>query len=335
MRLTRVMDTFACDSLPCRMCHASNLLPLDEHTVLVAFFGGSYEGEKDTAVYLSRLVDGRCVQLDKIAASAEAHWNPVLFSYLDGHVGIIFKVGNVIATWRSYLMESFDKGLSFTAPKELVAGDLGGRGPVRNKPLRLKSGRILCPASLEEGMWRAFVDISDDDMKTLRKGPEIFCPQQELEKADSSVKADIKVSEQSFSGRGVIQPALFEDASGVHMLLRSTIGFVMRSDSTDDGESWCEPYKVEMPNNNSGLDADMYQDRLYLVCNPVEGNWGLRSPITLFSSSDGYHFHQEEILDSEKAEFSYPCVRVYGDFLYICYTYKRTNIRVLKYKFVR
>ena len=171
-------------------------------------------------------------------------------------------------------------------------------------------------------------------MKSLRKSPEIFCPEEELEKCDGSIKADIKVSEQSFSGRGVIQPTLFADDGGVHMLLRSTVGAVMRSDSTDEGETWCAPYRVEMPNNNSGLDADMHDGRLYLVCNPVAGNWGLRSPITLFSSEDGCHFRQEEILDSEKAEFSYPCVRVAGDFMYICYTYKRNNIRVIKYKFV-
>ena len=45
----------------------------------------------------------------------------------------------------------------------------GGRGPVRNKPLRLASGRILAGASTEHGIWKAFADISDDDGASWHK----------------------------------------------------------------------------------------------------------------------------------------------------------------------
>ncbi|MCR5537480.1 MAG: exo-alpha-sialidase [Succinivibrio sp.] len=334
--LEPLLRTFACEQLPCSMCHSSSLLPLDEHRLLCAFFGGSYEGEPDTAIYLSTLQDGVCVGLRRVAASGEAHWNPVLYPFPDSpeHVGLIYKVGNVISQWRSYVCESTDGGQSFSEAKELVAGDRGGRGPVRNKPLYLRSGRLLFPASLEDGEWRAFVDISDDWGATLHKSEEIFCPR-ELMETEQQVSAQIAVSAQSLSGHGIIQPSLWEDESGVHMFLRSTVGSVLRSDSSDEGESWCEPYRILMPNNNSGLDADRYHDKIYLVCNPVSGNWGVRTPITLFSSSDGVAFTQEKVLDSEEhAEFSYPCVRVFHDCLYISYTSRRTNIRVLKFAFV-
>lgn len=333
--LRLVYKSFACEQLPTRMCHASTLLPLDERRTLCAFFGGSYEGEADTAIYLATLTDGKPQSVVKLASGDEAHWNPVLFPYADDplHLGLIYKVGNVIAIWRSYFMESFDGGLSFTSPRELVPGDRGGRGPVRNKPVYLKSGRMLFPASLEEGAWRAFVDISDDGGKTLHKSREIFCPE-ELLAGDQAKQAEIAVSAQSFTGQGVIQPSLWEDESGVHMLLRSTVGSILRADSQDEGESWCEPYRIPMPNNNSGLDLDRYQSRLYLVCNPVAGNWGVRTPLTLFSSGDGISFQPEEILDSEEGgEFSYPCVRVFQDSLYVSYTSGRTNIRVVKFMF--
>lgn len=51
-----------------------------------------------------------------------------------------------------------------------MPGDVsGGRGPVRNKPLRLASGRILAGASTEHGIWKAFADISDDDGASWHK----------------------------------------------------------------------------------------------------------------------------------------------------------------------
>lgn len=331
--LKRVFTAFAAKELKTGMCHASSILPLDDHTLLCAFFGGSFEGRGDTAIWLTRVVDGQSGEMVCLASSDEAHWNPVLFRYPDGHIGIIFKVGDVIATWRSYVIESFDEGRTFSKPRELVAGDQGGRGPVRNPPIVLthgRAGRYLCPASLEDGYWRAFVDISDDGMQTLFKSNEITLSQEDLDATDTS-KKDIAVSLQSFSGRGVIQPTLWEDEEGVHMLLRSTAGFVMRSDSDDWGLTWCRPFRTDVPNNNSGIDLDVLDGKIYLACNPVQGNWGQRSPMSLLSSEDGTHFVKVEDLDSEKAEFSYPCVQACGHSLYVSYTWKRKNIRIIKY----
>ena len=106
---------------------------------------------------------------------------------------------------------SEDNGETFGEEKELVPGDQGGRGPVRNKPIRLKSGRILAPGSTEQGIWKAFVDRSDDDGKTWNKSQEVEISQLEYKSGERTVGKDdssIPVSEQSFYGRGVIQPTL-------------------------------------------------------------------------------------------------------------------------------
>ena len=50
---------------------------------------------------------------------------------------------------------------------------------MRNKPIRLKSGRILAPGSTEQGIWKAFVDRSDDDGKTWNKSQEVEISQLE------------------------------------------------------------------------------------------------------------------------------------------------------------
>jgi hypothetical protein len=68
--------------------------------------------------------------------SDEAHWNPVLF-FLGGQLHLHLKVGDHIPTWRTYAATSADEGATWSRPAELVTGDQGGRGCVKNKPLIL------------------------------------------------------------------------------------------------------------------------------------------------------------------------------------------------------
>lgn len=313
------------------MCHASNLLKLHDGSILTVFFAGSYEGACDTAIYACRALEGQSSQCKKIASGSEAHWNPVLFlpdEKNDQEIVLFYKVGNVIASWQTMVMRSHDGGLTWDHSEELVAGDRGGRGPVRNKAIRISSGAILCPASLENGPWRSFLDISLDNLKTLTKSAEILYS----EDGDfKPIDRDIEVSLQSFSGKGVIQPTIWEDEAGVHVLMRSTFGKVIRADSLDGGYTFSKAYPVNMPNNNSGLDAVFTHGRLYLVCNPISGNWGKRSPLSLYSSIDGINFKEEAILADAEGEFSYPCIRAVGNNLYISYTYFRKNIAIAKF----
>jgi predicted neuraminidase len=316
------------------MCHASTILPRPDGSVLCAFFGGSAEGAPDTGIWMCEVRDGRGGGPRLVASGSEAHWNPVLFTYPDGGIGLVYKAGNVIASWRSYVCRSDDGGRTFSKPAELVPGDRGGRGPVRNQPIVLsrgRPGRYLCPASLEDGEWRAFADISDDGMRTLRKSAEVRLSREDLARTAAPEKG-IPLSAQSFAGRGVIQPALYEDGGGVHMLLRSSAGWIFKSDSKDCGETWSVPKATSIPNNNSGISCAMLGGTLYLACNPVAGNFGRRTPITLFSSSDGRKFRRELDMDGGEGEFSYPCLAAFGGALFASYTYKRRNIRIIKYK---
>ena len=52
----------------------------------------------------------------------------------------------------------------------------------------------------------------------------------------------------------MIQPTLWEDSTGVHMLIRSNAGKIYKSDSTDFGMTWCKAYETPYPNPNSGID---------------------------------------------------------------------------------
>lgn len=314
-------------------CHASSLTVLPNGDILAAWFGGSKEGADDVAIWYSRRVRGSWSS-PEILADEEGipHWNPVLLTNADGRVYLFYKVGHNISEWCTKIKISEDNGFTWTDAAELVPGDRGGRGPVRNKAIVLSDGTWLAPASTEHGIWGAFADRSMDEGKTWIKSNDIYIRGLDYENIHG-VKSNIPVSEQSFKGRGVIQPTLWESEPGkVHMLLRSTEGKIYRSDSCDYGKNWTEAYPTVLPNNNSGIDVVKLKDRtLLLVYNPVGINWGPRTPVQLSVSHDnGRTWECELTLENEEGEYSYPAIVADQDTIYITYTWKRERIAFWK-----
>ncbi|MBO4297735.1 MAG: exo-alpha-sialidase [Clostridia bacterium] len=331
--------------------HASTVLPLEDGRVLAAWFGGSREGNNDVGVWLAAKTGQSFSEARQVAGSMEPHWNPVLYQLKDGRILLFYKVGSPIADWRTMVIESADRGETWSSPRELVEGDRsGGRGPVRNKPLRLKSGRILAPASVERGLWRCFMDYSDDEGRTWTKSNLIEARgtglldegirewQRRMREAWNRGEAfDMsQVPPQYAHGRGVIQPTLWEDGSGVHALMRSGEGRIYRSDSVDGGANWCEGYPTDMPNNNSGIDLTRLENGVMLLAyNPVGQNFGLRSPISLaVSRDDGASWTRLCDLEAEPGEFSYPAVVSRGNRVYMTYTYRRENIAYWEFEWI-
>lgn len=322
------------ETSPTACCHASTILKLPGGELLLAWFGGSREGAEDVGIYLSRREkNGNFTPPVCMAASREAHWNPVLFSPDGREVLLYYKVGQKISEWRTCLRFSEDGGKTFGEEREIAPGDRGGRGPVRNKPIQLGDGTVLAPASLEKDVWKAFVDISQDGGKSFTRSNfiETFHAPEPDRTPDRQEKESfsLPLTEQSFHHRGVIQPTLWEDEKGqVHMLLRSSEGKIYRSDSSDGGRTWTEAYPTKIPNNNSGIDLTRLSDgRILLVHNPVGENWGKRSPLSVSISEDnGDSFRKVLDLEQGPFEFSYPAVISEGREVCLTYTYKRENI---------
>jgi predicted neuraminidase len=296
-------------------CHASTVLHTRNGNFLVAWFGGTHEKHDDVGIWLSKGKPGNwSAPVEIVKIREDAHWNPVLFRGKDGNIILYFKVGKTIDHWETWYKLSSDDGETWSEAKELVTGDKGGRGPVRNKPIILSDGTWLAPSSNEtKGVWNAFVDRSEDQGKTWTASPFL------------SINRDSIVEE------GVIQPALWESSNGnVHMLLRSSAGVICRSDSKDFGKSWSAVYKTTLPNPNSGIDVTKLDDgTLILSYNPDDKNWGERSPMTLAVSNDN-GATWPTIMDIEKGttgdEFSYPSIIHVGDTIAVTYTWKRQRI---------
>ena len=110
-----------------------------------------------------------------------------------------------------------NKSRSVSADRLLV----GGRGPVKNKPMSLPNGTIVAPASVEtaSSVWECFTDSSLDGGKTwIRSSPPY------IDRTD-------------IPGEGAIQPSLILSGQTLTMLTRSSSGFVLRADSKDKGRT--------------------------------------------------------------------------------------------------
>ncbi|HML47512.1 MAG TPA: exo-alpha-sialidase [Clostridia bacterium] len=309
--------------IPTKNGHASTIARVNGETWM-AWFGGTEESKPDVDIYGAvRGEDGWSKPFLLAQEDGIPHWNPVF--YAEGErVTLFYKVGHTIPQWVTRVLRSEDGGKTFSPPVACVPGDVGGRGPVRNKPIRLKSGRILAPASIETPeRWDAFVDISDDSLQSFHQSA--FVPL----RRKSEIAADFPESAFAVHGKGVIQPTLWQSVDqSVHMFLRSTEGFILRSDSFDEGETWSPAVSTGLPNNNSGIDLSKLADgRIALVLNPVHGNWAPRSPLSLYvSEDDGNTFRSVMHLEVNAGEYSYPAILSEGRTLYVSYTWKRLKM---------
>lgn len=302
------------DERPFLSCHASTLVLLPDGELIAAWFGGTKEGAGDVAIWTSRTVgDGWSAPVKAAGMEGVPHWNPVLFRRDDGALFLYYKVGSRIPQWRTMRMRSRDDGRTWSPPEPLVEGDAGGRGPVKNKPIVLRDGTIVAPASLEPE-WDAFADLSFDG-------------------GESWIKSEtVPLDHGVLKGKGIIQPTLWESAPGVvHMLTRSTEGAIYRSDSGDGGRTWCPAYATGLPNNNSGIDlVRMDSGTLALAYNPVRpetGTKGPRTPLVIRLSDDnGATWYSELVLEQGEGQYSYPAVVARGNELFVTYTWRRERI---------
>jgi len=319
--------------------HASTLL-LHQGRLLSAWFGGTKEGHPDTKIWLStrsKAADAPWSKSEAIAGEdGLAHWNPVMFHPdRTDRILLFYKVGTPISSWWTRIKESHDGGLTWSTSRDLVPGDRGGRGPVKNKPILLPDGTILAGASLEsaDGVWECFTDRSTDGGLVWQRS------------------SAVEIDRSKILGEGAIQPSLIRSSNGdVTMLTRSSSGFVLRADSKDEGRSWSEMYEAPLFNNNSGLDAIGQEDGTWLVVhNPVNQRWGPRTPLVISKSTDegrswkraltledkappanftGIVAKDTGIVNDGASEFSYPAIISDDEGGVFCsYTYERVGIK--------
>ncbi|HWI56423.1 MAG TPA: sialidase family protein, partial [Bacillota bacterium] len=155
---------FIFERAPFSACHASTIAESNDHLV-AAWFGGTGEGHSDVGIWLSRLKRGRWTEPVEVAqgrgadGSRQPCWNPVLFQSASGPLMLFYKVGPNPRKWWGMLMASADGGATWSSPKRLPEGIVG---PIKNKPVALPNGDLLCPSSTENSGWRVHFERTRD-----------------------------------------------------------------------------------------------------------------------------------------------------------------------------
>lgn len=315
-----VRSEFIFESAPFPACHASTLAETPAGLV-AAWFGGTKEKHPDVGIWLSRQESGKWtapmevangVQYTRPDGTLHRHptWNPVLFQPKDGPLLLFYKCGPDPDAWWGMLTTSTDHGKTWSKPRRLPEGI---DGPVKNKPVQLPNGDLLCASSTENDGWRVhFERTSDLGLTWTRTGP----------------LNDGKAIE-------AIQPSiLFTGGDSLLAIGRSRQNKLFQISSPDMGKTWSEMSLGSLPNPNSGTDAVTLKDgRHLLVYNHVPGiagRWGgFRSPLNLAVSADGKTWQAALVLENEPAsEFSYPAIIQTADgMVHMTWTWKRKRIK--------
>lgn len=315
-------------------CHANTQAVLPSGTRLVAFWAGTSEGTPDQAIWLSRCVQGVWEAPARIKYIYQLpHWNPVIMC-CGTRAFLFYKVGLTVQTWYTMVSYSDDEGLTWSESVEAVPGDYTPRASVRNKILQASNGWWIAPTSCEVGTaMDSYADISKDRGKTwevhgIPMRHRTSAPLVPEKLWEGLLKGSLWENNLNIVGAwdGTIQPTMWESAPGhIHALMRSTRGWIYRSDSFDYGLTWCDAYPTTLPNNCCGIDAARMDDGLLaVVYNPVGDNWGKRTPLSVsFSEDNGATFTPPLHLETREGEYSYPSVLAEGNGLHILYTANR------------
>ena len=302
-----VKSEFIFEQAPFTSCHASTIAETKGELV-AAWFGGTRERNPDVGIWVSRRDKDGWSKLAEVANGVQPTgerfpcWNPVLFQPARGPLLLFYKVGPSPSEWWGMLITSTDGGASWSKPRRLPDGFLG---PIKNKPVQLADGSLLCGSSTEHAGWRVHIERTTDLGETWQK----------TEPLNDRTQF------------GAIQPAILVHRSGtIQILCRSRQGKITESWSSDGGKSWNAMKSTSLPNPNAGIDAVILRDgRALLVYNHSEKS---RSPLSVTVSPDGHTWKAALILEDQPGEYSYPAVIQTTDGLvHVTYTWKRERIK--------
>lgn len=320
-----VTAEFIYEQAPFPQCHASTIEELTPGGLVAAWFGGTREKHPDVGIWVSRTEGGKWTAPVEVANGVQYRqpdgtlvrhptWNPVLFQSRGGPLLLFFKAGPTPQTWWGMLTTSADGGKSWTEPRRLPENILG---PIKNKPVQLPNGDILCPTSIEteekQSKWSVYFERTRDYGRTWER--------------TALLNDGVAI--------GAIQPSVLS-LGGEKLLAigRSRQDRIFEIASDDGGRTWGPMALGSLPNPNSGTDAVTLKDgRHLIVYNHVPGTpgqWGgKRSPLNVAVSRDGRTWQAALVLEEEAGkEFSYPAVIQTRDGLvHVTYTWKRQRVK--------
>lgn len=317
---------YSLDNKPTPECHASTIVETPTGLV-AAFFAGKHEKNPDVGIRVSRLVDGHWSWPEEVANGIQSttlrypSWNPVLFQPDNGPLMLFYKIGPDPRTWWGMLVTSTDGGKTWSEPFRLGENEKIGHllGPIKNKPIQLEDGTIICPSSTEHKLENDSIDwtVHFELTRDLGKTWEVVGPINDGKQFDA------------------IQPSILRYGDKkMQVLCRTRQNVVVQSWSEDNGKTWSDLTATSLPNPNSGTDAVTLKDNRQLLIYNHTTRAGVepkgRNMLNLALSVDGLQWTPVMTLENEPAQsgYSYPAIIQTSDGLvHITYTYLRQSVK--------
>lgn len=305
--VTKTEFIYQPQDVPFPSCHASTIIQ-NGKGLMAAWFGGTAERNPDVGIWVSRNEKGSWSKPVEVANGVQHKakrypcWNPVLYNTGD-KILLFYKVGPSPSTWWGELITSDNKGKTWSVPRRLPE-DIAG--PIKNKPVLLDNGELLCPSSTEDEGWRLHMEFTSDNGLTWER-----------------------TSALNERTTGAIQPTILKHPGGkLQLLCRSTVSKILTAWSDDNGRTWSSLEPIALPNNNSGIDAVTLKDGRHLLIynHLVKGRHAIHAAI----SADGKVWKAAALLENANpgSEFSYPAVIQTSDGLvHITYTWNRKQLK--------
>ncbi|MEM7313779.1 MAG: sialidase family protein, partial [Planctomycetota bacterium] len=300
--------------------HPTTFTQLANGDLYLAFYGGSGEYSTDTAVYGSRQVAGSNEWSEpKVIADTPfvSEGNPVVWQSPDDLVWLFYVVryGDTWSTSRIQAKISRDGAKTWSDPT-ILAFEQGMM--VRGRPIVLEHGDYLLPIYHETGA------------DTERTGPDSTSLFLRYNKRTNKWTQTDRIR----SDKGNIQPAVVE-LSKNHLLAfcrrgggyePEEFGYMVRSESTDGGETWSMGTDTQYYNPNSAVDLlKLKSGNLLLAYNH---HMSERDPLTLALSTDGGKTfpYRVDVAEGGTRDFAYPYLDQTADGkIHLIYTSKQRS----------
>lgn len=325
--------------------HAANLISLRNGDLLCAYYSGIWEGESGVAIVISRLAKGSSQWTRPVVAAQEmgrALENPVLFESPPGPLWLFYtsqRSGHGQSDAQILYQLSKDSGRSWSAPKVLFAAP----GSFDRERLLIDGNRWLFPIYFTPGTDaddHSAIEISSDAGLTWNE-----CP---IPGSNGLVQPDtIELSPHSFI-----------------TFLRSRYADWVYGSRSEDGCTWTNPQRTQIPNNNSSIQVVRLHDgHLVMAFNNIQattvrGKTGstARWPMSVALSVDGGKTwpwvrdidigqgipqepipdmmagtdvrHEKQTFFEHLIDYSYPSIIETSDgTIHMAYTYRRRTIK--------
>lgn len=278
-------------------CHTPSIIEISPGKLCAVWKGGPGKGKSNVeikeniGVWISFFKDNEWSPAEEIVSAPKSVcWNPVLVKQPNGTLILFYRVGSIPRQSISLFKTSEDGGISWSREEILPAGIVG---PTKAKPLFGAKGEMICGSSVSVG-------DPGEEFKATACWIEVFVNDR------WSKYGPIEIPGRKF---GCIEPVLFWGADdNLKMVCRDRSskigleGWIWIAESKDQGKTWSEFKKTNLPNPDSGVEVVAFDPiHILMIYNHSQTN---RYPLSLALSQDSGNSWQPLFnIEDESGEF--------------------------------